>query len=116
MTTPTNDAEYKLFLTQIKNQIVLSQHRAMQSVNRHLIWLYWNIGTSILQKQDTEGWGSKIIEQLANDIQKSFPSLKGFSYVIYFNFLNKGHMEYPYFERLVSLKLSWVFHPETSAI
>ena len=41
--------------------------------------LYWEIGVSILQKQQQHGWGAKIIDQLAADLQVSYPGIKGFS-------------------------------------
>ena len=44
-----------------------------------LVLLYWQIGNSILIKQEKEGWGSKIIEQLAKDLKSEFPLMKGFS-------------------------------------
>jgi len=44
-----------------------------------LLFLYWEVGTIILERQNQEGWGSKIVEQLSTDLKKSFPKLKGFS-------------------------------------
>ena len=37
------------------------------AVNQELLMLYWQIGQEILYRQQREGWGSKIIERLAND-------------------------------------------------
>ncbi|MFI0436026.1 MAG: DUF1016 N-terminal domain-containing protein [Parachlamydiaceae bacterium] len=41
--------------------------------------LYWDIGKDIVEKQDQEGWGSKILEKVAQDLQNEFPSVEGFS-------------------------------------
>ena len=41
--------------------------------------LYWQIGKDILQRQEAEGWGSKVITRLANDLKQEFPDMKGFS-------------------------------------
>ena len=42
-------SDYQEFLTQIKNEIANSQYRAVQAVNKELIYLYWHIGKIILE-------------------------------------------------------------------
>ncbi len=71
--------EYTLTLAMLKKQIQESQVKAVSSVNKELLKLYWTIGEIINQKQQKYGWGSKIIEKLANDLQKEFPGIAGFS-------------------------------------
>jgi predicted nuclease of restriction endonuclease-like (RecB) superfamily len=44
-----------------------------------MIKLYWEIGRGILEKQEQEGWGAKIIDRLSADLKKEFPEMKGFS-------------------------------------
>ncbi len=44
-----------------------------------LVLLYWQIGHDILTRQAEQGWGSKIIERLAQDLRATFPDMKGFS-------------------------------------
>lgn len=44
-----------------------------------MICLYWNIGKAILQKQEEEGWGSKVIDRMAKDLKDAFPDMSGFS-------------------------------------
>ncbi|MBW2738663.1 MAG: hypothetical protein JRE64_07385 [Deltaproteobacteria bacterium] len=41
--------------------------------------MYWDIGNSIIQKQNNEGWGSKIIDRLSHDLKNAFPEMRGFS-------------------------------------
>ena len=53
--------------------------RAVVSVNRELILLYWQIGGDILARQQTEGWGAKVIDRLSRDLMHEFPDMKGFS-------------------------------------
>ena len=53
--------------------------RAILSVNRELVLLYWQIGRDILNRQQQRGWGAKVIENLAADLQKAFPEMKSFS-------------------------------------
>jgi predicted nuclease of restriction endonuclease-like (RecB) superfamily len=41
--------------------------------------LYWHIGREILKRQQEEGWGSKVVNRLAQDLKREFPDIKGFS-------------------------------------
>ena len=70
---------YQLWLGGLKAQIQLAQQRAVLAVNQELLKLYWQIGNDILQRQQQQGWGSKVIDQLAKDLRVAFPELKGFS-------------------------------------
>ncbi|HBB32664.1 MAG TPA: DUF1016 domain-containing protein [Cyanobacteria bacterium UBA8803] len=70
---------YEDFLRDLKERIRTAQVRAALAVNQELITLYWQIGRSILERQQQEGWGAKVIEQLAKDLRREFPDLKGFS-------------------------------------
>lgn len=71
--------EYATLLTELKEQIRSSQSRAALSVNRELVLLYWRIGGRILDRQEAEGWGAKVIDRLSADLRKAFPDMKGFS-------------------------------------
>ena len=77
--TLTNDKSYLDFLSDLKLKIQTAQVKAAIAVNRELIILYWEIGRSILVRQEQEGWGAKIIDRLSADLKKAFPDLKGFS-------------------------------------
>jgi len=70
---------YKELLEDLKNRICNSQLRAGLAVNKELILLYWDIGCQILQRQQKEGWGTKVIDRLSRDILREFPEMKGFS-------------------------------------
>jgi predicted nuclease of restriction endonuclease-like (RecB) superfamily len=72
-------AEYKTFLKEIKERIHKAQYDAFKSVNRELINLYWDIGKSIVAKQEKLSWGKSVVESLAKDLQKEFPGMQGFS-------------------------------------
>jgi predicted nuclease of restriction endonuclease-like (RecB) superfamily len=41
--------------------------------------LYWKIGETILERQQMFGWGKSIVEILANELQKEFVDIQGFS-------------------------------------
>lgn len=72
-------SEYAQTLFDLKNRIAEAQIKAAISVNKELIKLYWSIGETLAEKQKASKWGSKTIEQLAQDLQNSFPSMGGFS-------------------------------------
>lgn len=72
-------SEYTRFLLDIKEQVRSSQIKAALSVNKELILLYRDIGKKIFKKQEKEGWGTKIIDNLAKDLKQAFPQMKGFS-------------------------------------
>lgn len=61
-------ASYRDLLLRLKEQIRAAQVKAALAVNRELILLYWSIGREILAKQESEGWGAKIVERLAKDL------------------------------------------------
>ncbi|MEA3498104.1 MAG: PDDEXK nuclease domain-containing protein [Campylobacterota bacterium] len=71
--------EYKTFITDIKSKINYSQIKIASTVNSALLIFYWELGELISLKQKETKWGSKFIEQMANDLKKEFPTLKGFS-------------------------------------
>jgi len=73
------DENYTAFLRSLKERIRQSQIRAALAVNNELIVLYWQIGREILSRQQQEGWGAKVIERLAQDLKREFPSMSGFS-------------------------------------
>ena len=53
-------------INNLRQKIQSAQQRAVLSVNRELVILYWEIGKSILEKQENEGWGAKIIDNLSS--------------------------------------------------
>jgi len=71
--------EYSSLLSDLKKQIQESQIKATISANQELIKLYWHIGKTIVEKQEKNGWGTKIVEKLGKDIQNEFPGIEGFS-------------------------------------
>jgi predicted nuclease of restriction endonuclease-like (RecB) superfamily len=71
--------EYAETLTMLKKRIQEAQVKAALTVNKELIKLYWAMGKTIIEKQETAGWGAGIIEQLAQDLQNAFPGVAGFS-------------------------------------
>lgn len=74
-----NIPSYAAVLKELKIKIRQAQQKAVFSVNRELILLYWDIGVTILEQQRKQGWGAKVIDRLSQDLRKSFPDMKGVS-------------------------------------
>jgi len=81
--TPKNSLgkpqDYPRLLTEIKERIRSAQYEALKAVNKELVGLYWDIGRMIVERQDVEGWGKAVVEQLAADLRSEFPGVGGFS-------------------------------------
>ena len=71
--------EYEKFLGELKQRIRTAQLRAGLAVNSELVLLYWGIGRDILERQEQQGWGAKVIDTLARDLSRDFPDMTGFS-------------------------------------
>src|SRR5690606_27705594 len=72
-------AGYDELLDDLKSRVRSAQLKAAVAVNRELIQLYWDIGRLSVERQEQEGWGKSVVERLADDIQRAFPGIKGFS-------------------------------------
>ena len=70
---------YLKFIEEVKSQIQKQRISVVLNANSSMICLYWNIGRSILKKQEEEGWGAKIIDRMAKDLKDAFPEMSGFS-------------------------------------
>ena len=75
----TLQPDYLQWLSSLKQRIQGAQQRAVLTVNRELVMLYWHIGRDILARQQAQGWGAKVISRLAVDLTAAFPDMKGFS-------------------------------------
>jgi predicted nuclease of restriction endonuclease-like (RecB) superfamily len=72
-------ANYRKWLSELKESIHQSQSNTLLRVNADMLILYWYIGKQLEEKIEKEGWGAKIIDRISADLQKSFPQIKGFS-------------------------------------
>ncbi len=73
------DSEYVEWLGGLKKRIKGAQIKAALSANKEIIELYWEIGKELFEKQETQGWGNSIVDNLEKDLVAEFPDLKGFS-------------------------------------
>ena len=104
----SNDIEvnkYKEIFENVKNEILKSQYRAMQVVNKELIFMYWHIGKIILENSV---WGNKFITNLSIDLKMEFPNIQGFS-ERNLKYMRKIAEEYPDFEFVqeVLAQITW---------
>jgi len=74
-----DNAPYTDFVHALKEKIKHAKSRAVLSVNRQLIELYFDIGREIVSKQDELGWGRSVVEQMAKDLQAEFGQRSGYS-------------------------------------
>ncbi|MBZ0158485.1 MAG: PDDEXK nuclease domain-containing protein [Alphaproteobacteria bacterium] len=70
---------YPALLQEIKEKVLQTRLRTVMAANSALILLYWEIGHSILQRQEQAGWGARVIDRLSHDLREVFPDMKGFS-------------------------------------
>jgi len=72
-------SDYKPFLQDILTKIQRARYEMLMSVSKQTLLLYWDIGKMVSEKIELAGWGNSVVEQLAKDLQKEFPGVRGFS-------------------------------------
>src|SRR5690606_25825509 len=72
-------SEYADTLESIKRLVHRARYVAQRRVNTELLRLYWQIGATIIERQKTAPWGSKVLSRLSADLRTEFPGVKGFS-------------------------------------
>ena len=87
---------YNQWRKDIENLIDTAKLKTAISVNMGTLSLYWNIGKSILQKQEQEGWGKQVIEQLSKDLISRYPDDRGYS-IRNLRYMKRFASEYPDF-------------------
>ncbi len=103
-----SQTQYSDFVLSIKQRILQSQYEALKHVNKELITLYWDIGKSIVEKQDEFGWGKSVVKTLAEDLQQEFVGIKGFSVQNLWN-MRQFYLEYRDNSKLQALtgEITW---------
>lgn len=103
------DASYADLLSAIRKELQESRVKAARAVNNELVALYWRIGAMILQRQEAEGWGAKVIDQLAADLKEEAP--KGFS-VRNLKYMRAFAQAWPesQFVQTLSAQITWSHH------
>lgn len=70
---------YLQFIEEIKKEIQIQRVSVIMNANTSMICLYWNIGRAILEKQEKDGWGTKVIDRMSKDLKTVFPEMSDFS-------------------------------------
>ena len=70
---------YTDLLGELKSRVRAARTQALRTINTQLIELYWSIGKTILERQEIEEWGSRVMSRLADDLRAEFPEMKGLS-------------------------------------
>lgn len=70
---------YREAVKTIKEAILRSQYRAVASVNKEQLSLYYGIGRYVSENSRKGFWGKGAIEQIFSMLQKELPGLRGFS-------------------------------------
>ena len=70
---------YPELLDELKAAVATARLRAHRTVNTELLALYWQIGHKILERQQAEGWGTRVVDRLAVDLRAAFPQMRGLS-------------------------------------
>lgn len=78
--------------------------KAALSVNTYQLALYWEVGFTILQQREEEGWGTKVIDRLSRDLKMEFPGMKGISTrnITYMRDFAEAYPEYPFLQQSVA--------------
>jgi len=71
--------DYGVVLEDIKKRIRSERLRVTLAANSAMIMLYWDIGKLILERQESQGWGARVIDRLSHDLKQAFPETSGFS-------------------------------------
>jgi DUF1016 N-terminal domain len=75
--SPASD-NYAAAFAEAKRAIQAAPTRAVLAVNSELLSLNWDLGKLILDRQGTEGWGTKVVQRLSDDLRAEFSTMTGF--------------------------------------
>ena len=98
---------YQEILKQLKEKIRLARTKVVYSANTQLLEIYWEVGRTILHQQSKEGWGTKVIDRLSNDLRAEFSDMKGLS-VRNLKYMRAFAEAYPNFNYSVEKQLNQI--------
>jgi predicted nuclease of restriction endonuclease-like (RecB) superfamily len=99
---------YIAVLGEIKQRIQTERLRVVMAANSGMVLLYWDIGRLILERQEREGWGAKVIDRLSADLREAYPDMGGLSprNLLFMRSFAAAYPERPIVKQLVS-QLPW---------
>ncbi len=71
--------DYASLLNELKERIRKERLRVVLAANAAMVLLCWDVGRVILERQQREGWGAKVIDRLSADLRREFPDMQGLS-------------------------------------
>ena len=71
--------KYNNILLDIVNLIEAHRENAYRKVNEELVTMNYEIGKYLSKKVASEKWGSKVIDNIAKEVNNKYPNLKGFN-------------------------------------
>lgn len=69
----------KTAISEILSVITTHRENAYRKINEELVTMYWEIGKYLSEKVASEKWGAGVIDEIAKEIKKANPTLKGFN-------------------------------------
>lgn len=104
----TSSTDFKTVLQDIKQKIYSAKNKAILSANRVMIELYFEIGKTIVQKQEKLGWGKSVVEEMSKELKKEFGEKSGYSTqnLWYMRQFYLSYKDYPNLQQLVG-EIPW---------
>ncbi len=101
-------SEYGRLLAEIKDRVRSAQYEALRAVNKELVALYWDIGRMIVERQVAGLHGEAVVKQLAEDLQREFPGVRGLSWRNLFNMSEffQAYRDHPKLQPMVAI-VTW---------
>ena len=76
-TAPTLDHDARF--EEVVALVEAARGRAYEAVNSELVSLYWQLGEHISRKIASAEWGDGVVEELATELARRYPGLRGFT-------------------------------------
>lgn len=101
-------SEYGRLLAEVKERVRSAQYEALRAVNRELVALYWDVGRMIVERQAAGLHGEAVVKQLAEDLQRAFPQVRGLSWRNLFNMSEffRAYRDHPKLQPMVAI-IAW---------
>lgn len=68
---------YGELFEQIKAEVAAARIQASRAVNVELISLYFTIGRLLVERRAAQGWGTRVVQRLSEDLRAEFPGMRG---------------------------------------
>ena len=109
--TTFDNIEYQKWRLHLFEEIDKQRLKAVMQLNAATLQHYWWLGNDIIQKQKEQGWGAKVIDRLAADLQKRYGGDSGYS-IRNLKYMRQFADEYPDFPfvQVPLAQITWYHH------